>query len=344
MMGLNDAEAGQTVQLGRSSAAKAILTFFVPPQIQAMMGFLPKGDLKIARQFTAGATFAVAFVPKGRLKTISNTKGGCYGSHSVVPSGLNMPSPDAPTLERVGYSRFSLRERISEIFKFAYKFHVASRSAWCQDGSQPRVWKQKNRSLNALLPASILRIAPIFFTIFFLCAGCRKGMMDQEHLKPLAESAFFSDGAGSRPIPAHTIARGHLNEDERFFTGMSGNLLVDTLPVPLTSELLARGRERFDIYCSVCHGRSGTGEGMIVLRGFLRPPSFHDPRLRSAPGGHFYDVITQGYGVMYSYASRIEPADRWAIVAYIRALQLSQNTALTDLTPAEREKLRAIRP
>jgi len=169
-------------------------------------------------------------------------------------------------------------------------------------------------------------------------------MMDQEHLKPLAESAFFKDGAGSRPIPAHTVPRGHLNEDERFYTGVAGNLLVDAFPVPLTSEFLTRGRERFDIYCAVCHGRTGTGEGMIVLRGFPRPPSFHDPRLRSAPLGHFYDVITQGYGVMYSYAARIEPGDRWAIVAYIRALQLSQNAKLADLAPTDREKLKAMSP
>ena len=184
----------------------------------------------------------------------------------------------------------------------------------------------------------------ILLLLPFIMGGCRRGMMDQEHLKPLAESSFFKDGAGSRPIPAHTIPRGHLNEDERFFTGVAGDLLVDALPVPLTSELLTRGRQRFDIYCAVCHGRTGTGEGMIVLRGFPQPPSFHDPRLQRAPLGHFYDVITQGYGVMYSYAARIEPADRWAIVAYIRALQLSQNATLVDLALTDREKLKAVRP
>jgi mono/diheme cytochrome c family protein len=134
-----------------------------------------------------------------------------------------------------------------------------------------------------------------------------------------------------------------LNEDDRFFTGMANDVLVDVIPIPLTSELLERGRERFDIYCAVCHGRDGMGEGMIVRRGFPKPPSLHEARLRSAPVGHFYDVITQGYGVMYSYAARIQPSDRWAIVAYIRALQLSQNAALSDLAPIDRDKLQALR-
>jgi cytochrome c553 len=189
----------------------------------------------------------------------------------------------------------------------------------------------------------INRCQLILLAMTLIASGCRRGMMDQEHLKPLAESAFFTDGAGSRPIPAHTIARGHLNEDDRFFTGMANDVLVDVIPIPLTSELLERGRERFDIYCAVCHGRDGRGEGMIVRRGFPKPPSLHEPRLRSAPVGHFYDVITQGYGVMYSYAARIQPSDRWAIVAYIRALQLSQNAALSDLAPIDRDKLEALR-
>jgi mono/diheme cytochrome c family protein len=171
-----------------------------------------------------------------------------------------------------------------------------------------------------------------------LCS-CRRGMVDQPHIKPLAEEKFFGNGSGARPIPAHTVARGHLDEDDAFFTGMAGGQLVAVLPVPLTRAVLDRGRERFEIYCSVCHGSTGDGNGMVVQRGFPRPPSLHDPRLREAPVGHFFDVIKNGYGVMYSYASRVEPKDRWAIIAYIRALQLSQRASPDDAPLAERAKL-----
>ena len=143
----------------------------------------------------------------------------------------------------------------------------------------------------------------------------------------------------SRPLVSHTVARGELQEDEAFYTGKIGTNLVTTLPVPATRELLERGRERFEIYCSVCHGRTGEGNGMIVQRGFPVPPSYHIDRLREAPVGHFFDVMTQGYGIMYSYAERVKPQDRWAIAAYIRALQLSHNTKLAELPPAERAKL-----
>ena len=182
----------------------------------------------------------------------------------------------------------------------------------------------------------------VLLACLLVTGGCRRGMMDQDHIKPLAENDFFKDGSGARPIPAHTVARGHLNEDERFFKGMIGDRLVVAAPVAVTPALLARGRERFDIYCAVCHGRTGAGDGMVVQRGFPKPPSLHEERLRAAPAGHFFDVITQGYGVMYSYAARVEPADRWAIVAYIRALQLSQHATPDEVPPAERAKLEAL--
>lgn len=167
--------------------------------------------------------------------------------------------------------------------------------------------------------------------LVILCGtSCRRGMVDQQHLKPLAEENFFRDGAGSRMPPAHTIARGQLREDEQFFTGKIGNELTATMPIRVTREMLERGRERFDIYCAVCHGRTGEANGLIVQRGFPQPPSFHEQRLRDAPVGHFFDVMTNGYGVMYSYASRVTPEDRWAIVAYIRALQLSENATPAD--------------
>ncbi|MDQ2868690.1 MAG: cytochrome c [Verrucomicrobiota bacterium] len=184
-----------------------------------------------------------------------------------------------------------------------------------------------------------MRRALIIFALCLAGVGCRKGMVDQQHLKPLAEENFFKDGAGSRTMPAHTVARGQLRDDAQFFTGKIDNQLVATFPATVTREMIARGRERFDIYCAVCHGRTGEGNGMIVERGFPPPPSLHEQRLRDAPVGHFFDVITNGYGVMYPYASRVSPEDRWAIVAYIRALQLSQHATPGDADAAGLKQL-----
>jgi cytochrome c553 len=171
-------------------------------------------------------------------------------------------------------------------------------------------------------------------------AGCRQDMNDQERLDALEASDFFPDGAASRPIPAGTVARGQLQKDTAFQTGhLTPTELANKLPMPLTAAVLQRGQERFNIYCSVCHGRTGEGTGMIVRRGFPQPPSFHTDRLREAPLGHFVQVITNGYGLMYPYASRVEPADRWAIAAYIRALQLSQHATLADAESAPRKQL-----
>ncbi len=174
--------------------------------------------------------------------------------------------------------------------------------------------------------------------------ACRQDMFNQPKSKPLGSSDFFQDGAASRPLPPHTVARGHLDADRAFFTGLVGTNLVETLPWPVTRELLERGQDRFNIYCAVCHGRTGEGNGAIVQRGFPVPPSYHIERLRTAPIGHFYDVMTRGYGVMFSYASRVEPADRWAIAAYIRALQLSRNGRLEDVPAAERASLEQNKP
>jgi len=163
-------------------------------------------------------------------------------------------------------------------------------------------------------------------------AACRQDMHDQPKYLPLRPSRFFADGRSARPRLEDTVARG---ETETVVAQDA------TLPVPMTKALLVRGRERFDIYCSVCHDRVGSGGGMIVERGFKRPPSFHIDRLRQAPDGHFYSAITNGFGVMPSYATSIFPADRWAIVAYIRALQLSQHATLADVPPSERARLEA---
>jgi cytochrome c len=169
-------------------------------------------------------------------------------------------------------------------------------------------------------------------------------MFQQPSSKPLKSSDFFQDNhMASRPLVAHTVARGHLNADEVFYSGKVGTNLVETFPFPITREVLERGRERFEIYCAPCHGRTGEGNGMIVQRGFPPPPSYHIDRLRQSPAGHFFDVITQGYGIMYSYAERVEPQDRWAIAAYIRVLQKSRNATLTELPATERAKLEANR-
>jgi hypothetical protein len=157
-----------------------------------------------------------------------------------------------------------------------------------------------------------------------LLAGCRLDMHIQPKLKPLRQSDFFADGRGSRPLLAGTIARGQLRDDAYFYSGMVNGKEGDQMPIPVTRELLERGQERFNIYCAPCHNRTGDGQGMIVQRGYRRPPSYQDPKLLNAPIGHFYDVITNGFGAMPDYAAQVAPHDRWAIAAYIRALQLSQ--------------------
>ncbi len=169
--------------------------------------------------------------------------------------------------------------------------------------------------------------------------GCRLDMHVQPKYLPLAKTDFFGDGRSERPLVEGTVARGHLRLDEHLNTGKVNGKLATTFPFPITRQDLERGRERFNIYCTPCHDASGTGRGMIVLRGFPAPPSYHIQRLRDAPVGHFFDVITNGLGNMYSYSSRVKPEDRWRIIAYIRALQLSQAATRADLPPAERERL-----
>jgi mono/diheme cytochrome c family protein len=172
-----------------------------------------------------------------------------------------------------------------------------------------------------------------------LAAGCRRDMFSQPKLDPLGKSTFFQNDAASQPIPAHTIARGDFETNDLFFSGMEGTNLVTDFPLPVTAELLQRGRQRYEIYCLPCHGVTGDGHGIVVERGFPAPPSYHIDRLRKAPAGHFFEVITHGYGVMYSYAQRVAPTDRWAIAAYIQALQLSQHAALADVPTNEMARL-----
>ena len=170
-------------------------------------------------------------------------------------------------------------------------------------------------------------------------AGCRMDMHIQPKYLPYDGTNFFGDGRSERPPVPGTVARGQLKLDELFYTGKVNGVLADEFPFPITRADLERGRQRFNIYCTPCHGYTGNGQGLIVQRGFPTPPSYHIDRLRAAPAGHFFEVITNGHGSMYSYASRVEPADRWRIVAYIRALQLSENARIDDVPETEREKL-----
>ncbi len=169
-------------------------------------------------------------------------------------------------------------------------------------------------------------------------------MADQPRYGPLAPSSFFGDARSARPLVPGTVARGQLRDDELFYTGRLNGQLAGVFPFPVTSEVLKRGQERFNIFCAPCHDRTGSGNGMITQRGLRHPPSYHIDRLRQAPAGHFFDVITRGFGAMPDYADRISPRDRWAVIAYIRALQLSQNARLEDAPPEEQKKLQKERP
>src|SRR5688572_25989742 len=160
-------------------------------------------------------------------------------------------------------------------------------------------------------------------------------MHDAPSYDPLQESTFFADGRASRVLVANTVARGQLREDEHLFTGKINGQLATEFPMPVTAEVMARGQERFNAFCSPCHGRTGEGNGMIVQRGFRQPPSYHEDRLVEAPAGHFFDVMTNGFGAMQDYAAQVPVADRWAIAAYIRALQLSRRATMADV-PADR--------
>ena len=170
-------------------------------------------------------------------------------------------------------------------------------------------------------------------------AACRQDMHDQPKYRGLRGSDFFANGQSARPLVANTVARGHLNEDRLLMTGKDGANLTTVFPFPVTEQVMARGQERFNIYCSPCHGQTGMGDGMIVRRGFRRPPSFSEERLRNAAVGHFYDVITNGLGVMPDYQTQVPVNDRWAIVAYVRALQLSAYAPLDVVPATDRGKL-----
>ncbi|MGC9945648.1 MAG: cytochrome c [Bryobacteraceae bacterium] len=183
-------------------------------------------------------------------------------------------------------------------------------------------------------------LLPVLFAAALL-TGCRQDMQDQPKYIPLRPSSFFADGRSERPLVEGTVARGHLDDDTAFYTGKVDNKPVDAFPFPITRAVLERGQERFNIYCAPCHDRLGNGHGMIVQRGLNHPPppSYHIDRLRQVPVGYLFDVIGNGLGAMPDYAAQIETRDRWAIVAYVRVLQLSQNATLNDVPPEARAGL-----
>ncbi len=183
---------------------------------------------------------------------------------------------------------------------------------------------------------SLRKFLPAIPLLVGLTAGCRIDMHIQPYYRTFAKSDFFADARSARMPVEGTVARGQLHEDTYFYTGKTNNQPGDYLPFPVTADVLARGRERFNINCTPCHGRVGDGNGFIPSRGFRRPPSYHIDRLRKAPLGYFFDVMTNGFGVMPEYGTQVSARDRWCIAAYIRALQLSQNATSADVPSGQK--------
>jgi hypothetical protein len=184
----------------------------------------------------------------------------------------------------------------------------------------------------------------ILAVVLLLASGvaCRQDMHDQPKYIPLRPSEFFADGRSERPLLEGTVARGHLNDDAAYYEGKGpdGKPLAE-FPFPVTRDVIQRGQTRYNVYCSPCHDRLGEGNGMVVRRGYRHPPSYHIDRLRQVPDGYLYDVITNGFGAMPDYAAQIPVRDRWTIVAYIRALQLSHNATVSDVPADARGQLDA---
>jgi mono/diheme cytochrome c family protein len=209
---------------------------------------------------------------------------------------------------------------------------LSVRGDFSRCGTRNRQLTTDNNRIGLVLLATLLLL---------LLAACRQKMSNQPRYDPLESSDFFADGMAARPRVPNTVARGELSTNPFFDTGKIDGAEADGFPFAVTLGTINRGEERFNIYCSECHGRVGDGHGMIPARGFRRPPSFHTAALRNARTGHFFDVMTNGFGSMPPYGTMIPPEDRWAIVAYIRALQLSQNATVNDVPPADRARLDA---
>ncbi len=197
-----------------------------------------------------------------------------------------------------------------------------------------------NRAFRPRLRPNLRIMAGLMFSLLSV-TGCVQRMTYQPKYLPLTESAFFKDGLSSRPLVPGTVARGQLHTNQLLYAGTLDGKIADTFPFPVTQAVLDRGQQRFNIYCAPCHGRTGYGDGMIVQRGYPAPPSFHIDRLRQVPVGYIFQVATNGLGQMPSYAAQVPPEDRWAIVAYIRALQLSQHATPNDVPADVRQQLEA---
>lgn len=183
------------------------------------------------------------------------------------------------------------------------------------------------------------RLALAVLAVALSSVACRQDMHDQPKYIPLRASTFFADGSSARPLPAGTVARGHLREDSLLYTGKVGDEPVDQFPFPVTEQVMARGREAFNAYCSHCHGQTGAGDGMVVQRGYTKPVALYDDRVRDKPVGHIFDVITNGFGAMPDHAAQVKVHDRWAIAAYVRALQASASGTIADVPEGLREQL-----
>ena len=203
---------------------------------------------------------------------------------------------------------------------------------------QPAARRRRAGSSSALWPL------PFALLVLFTAAGCRQDMHDAPRFDPLEATTLFHTNASAQPIVAGTVARGQLNADTLLHTGKLDGQDSPVFPFPITRADLDRGEERFDIYCSPCHGRTGDGNGMVVQRGYRQAASYHIDRLRTIPVGYIFDVITNGFGVMPDYRTQIPVEDRWRIVAYVRALQLSRNATATDVPADQMERLRSGEP
>jgi mono/diheme cytochrome c family protein len=213
---------------------------------------------------------------------------------------------------------------------------------------QSSIISRRTASLYSRLTIYDLRLFLIFCLLTFsfsLLSGCRMDMQDQPRYEAYEKSELFNNKMASRPPVEGTVARGQLRENTALYTGKTGTgqqaQLVNTMPVEVNEQVLRRGQERFNAFCAACHGMTGKGDGMIVRRGFRAPPPLTNDRLMEAPVGHFFDVMTNGFGAMPDYAAQVSVEDRWAIVAYIRALQLSQRAPLAEIPASERQKLEA---
>jgi hypothetical protein len=199
---------------------------------------------------------------------------------------------------------------------------------------------QRTQKVSSLRISPRLCVSASILAFALLTSACRQDMHDQPKYIPLRPSDFFADGRSERPLIDGTVARGHLNDDAAYFQGKGPDgKPTNDFPFPVTKEVIQRGQARYNIYCTPCHDRLGNGDGMIVRRGYRKPPSYHIDRLRTVPNGYIYDVISNGFGAMPDYAAQIAPRDRWAIVAYVRALQLSQNASVNDVPADARGQL-----